>query len=44
VRPLFRFRPTKPIIDNRFAFSKLSNALDRLDEGPFGEIVIDMER
>jgi NADPH:quinone reductase-like Zn-dependent oxidoreductase len=30
-----------PVIDSRFAFTDLSDALDRLDAGPFGKIVID---
>lgn len=30
-----------PVIDSRFAFADLSDALDRLDAGPFGKIVID---
>lgn len=31
-----------PVIDRRFAFADLPHALDRLDVGPFGKIVIDM--
>ena len=30
------------MIDSRFPLSGLSDALDRLDKGPFGKIVIDM--
>jgi NADPH:quinone reductase-like Zn-dependent oxidoreductase len=32
----------KPVIDSRFPLSGLPDALDRLDQGPFGKIVIDM--
>lgn len=32
----------KPVIDSRFAFADLPAALDRLDAGPFGKIVIDL--
>ena len=31
-----------PVIDSRFPLSGLPDALDRLDKGPFGKIVIDM--
>lgn len=34
----------KPVVDSRFALSDLSLALDRLDEGPFGKVVIEMAR
>jgi NADPH:quinone reductase-like Zn-dependent oxidoreductase len=33
---------TKPVIDSRFAISDLPQALDRLDDGPFGKVVIEM--
>lgn len=32
----------KPVIDSRFALADLPAALDRLDAGPFGKIVIDI--
>jgi NADPH:quinone reductase-like Zn-dependent oxidoreductase len=32
----------EPVIDSRFPLSGLPAALDRLDKGPFGKIVIDM--
>jgi hypothetical protein len=31
---------TVPVIDSRHSLSELPRALDRLDEGPFGKIVI----
>jgi NADPH:quinone reductase-like Zn-dependent oxidoreductase len=31
-----------PVIDSRFQFADLPHALDRLDAGPFGKIVIDI--
>ncbi|SMD02736.1 NADPH:quinone reductase [Novosphingobium sp. B1] len=34
----------KPVVDSRFALSDLSLALDQLDEGPFGKVVIEMAR
>lgn len=33
----------KPVIDTRYPFSELSAALDHLDRGPFGKIVVDLE-
>jgi NADPH:quinone reductase-like Zn-dependent oxidoreductase len=32
----------KPVIDSRFPFTDLPAALDRLDAGPFGKIVVDV--
>lgn len=32
----------KPVIDSRFPLADLPAALDRLDEGPFGKIVVDL--
>jgi NADPH:quinone reductase-like Zn-dependent oxidoreductase len=34
----------KPVIGRRFAFDSLPAALDHLDEGPFGKIVIDLSQ
>jgi NADPH:quinone reductase and related Zn-dependent oxidoreductases len=31
-----------PVIDSRFAFEKFPDALNRLDQGPFGKIVVDV--
>lgn len=33
----------KPVIDTRYALADLPEALDHLDRGPFGKIVIDMK-
>jgi NADPH:quinone reductase-like Zn-dependent oxidoreductase len=32
----------KPVIDHRYAFDELDAALDHLDRGPFGKIVVQM--
>ncbi|MFN3002508.1 zinc-dependent alcohol dehydrogenase family protein [Mycolicibacterium wolinskyi] len=34
----------KPVIDSRYALADLPSALDRLDRGPFGKIVIEFDR
>lgn len=34
---------TVPVIDSRYSLSDLPRALDRLDEGPFGKIVIEID-
>jgi len=33
----------KPVIDRRYAFGELPAALDHLDRGPFGKLVIEMQ-
>lgn len=33
----------KPVIDSRYAMQDLNTALDHLDKGPFGKIVMDMD-
>lgn len=34
----------KPVIDSRYAFDELPSAFEHLDKGPFGKVVIDVDR
>ena len=32
----------RPVIDSRFRLAELPAALDRLDDGPFGKVVVEL--